>query len=822
MNIEFIPIDYDSFDFQGRNYIRMIGRDSKGKQVCVIDSLEPYLWAILKENVDEKKIKELEEKIRKIKIESTERTTRIEKIEVQEKNFLGKQVKALKIFITNYKDAHPVADKLDFPEIEARREYDINIVTKYIIEKGVIPCTWFNVSGEILNNSLEFGGMDMSLNVSTCVKADKIHQIKEHNFKFEPKILAFDIETDELEIGKGEILMISLVGKSFKKVLTWKKCTKCQDFVEYCKDEADMIEKFSQHIKKLEPDFLVGYFSDGFDLPYLRARAEKNKIRLSLGIDGKQPTFARGRIPSGRISGITHIDLLRFIETVYSQYLKSETLSLNEVASELIGEKKNDFDHRHSSKINHDEWLEYFEYNLQDSILTYKLAEKVWPDMLEFGRIIQEPLFEITRDSMSQLLEHYILHHLSKYKEIAEKRPIHDELTARKERRSVEGAFVFQPKAGLYNGLAIFDFTSMHTSIIVSFNISGPTLIEKTKDSYESPEVDWEGNKARFYFSKKRGFLPDMFEELIEKRKSAKKEYKQDQNPITKARSNAFKLLTAAVHGYIGFFGARYYSLESSASILAFVRQFNKEIIEKVQQAGFDVIYGDTDSTVLTLNKHNKQEALALLKKLNDELPGIMELELEDFYSRGLWVTKRTGEFGAKKKYALIDEKGKLKIRGFETVRRDWCDLARDLQNKVLNHILKEGNEHKALEITKEVIKDLKERKVPREDIMIKTQLKKEISEYKSISPHVIAAKKMQEQGMPVDIGMLLRFFIAETRNKKSLIRDKVKLPDEEGEYNLDYYINHQIVPAVENIFQVFGITPEDLVGKKQTRLGEF
>ena len=49
-----------------------------------------------------------------------------------------------------------------------------------------------------------------------------------------------------------------------------------------------------------------------------------------------------------------------------------------------------------------------------------------------------------------------------------------------------------------------------------------------------------------------------------------------------------------------------------------------------------------------------------------------MELELEDFYKRGIWVTKRSGELGAKKKYALIDYKEKLKIRGFETVRRDW------------------------------------------------------------------------------------------------------------------------------------------------------
>ncbi|MEJ2267867.1 MAG: DNA polymerase domain-containing protein, partial [Nanoarchaeota archaeon] len=70
-----------------------------------------------------------------------------------------------------------------------------------------------------------------------------------------------------------------------------------------------------------------------------------------------------------------------------------------------------------------------------------------------------------------------------------------------------------------------------------------------------------------------------------------------------------------------------------------------------------------------------------------------MELELEDFYKRGIWVTKRTGKIGAKKKYALIDEERKLKIRGFETVRRDWCNLARKVQNKIIKQILEEGDE---------------------------------------------------------------------------------------------------------------------------------
>jgi len=825
--INFIPLDYDYFDCQGKNYAKIIGRDDKGKRICLIDSFEPSLWAVLKEGIKEKKIQEIQKEIEKIKISLPNRITRVEKTELHQKNFLGKEVKAIKIFITNYKDAHPVADKLDYEEIEARREYDISLITKYIIEKKLIPLSWYKISGEVLNNSQEFGNIDASLDVDLCIKAEKIEKL-EKEFNFTPKILAFDIEVSEFEIGKGEILMISLVGENFKKVLTWKsqKTKEKEDYVEFFKDEADVIEAFVKYVKEFSPDILVGYFSDGFDLPYLRARAEKNRIRLTLGLDNSQPAFARGRIPSAYINGLIHIDLFKFIETVYSQYLKSETLSLNEVASELLGEKKHDFEKKDGKKLKEEEWGSFFAYNLQDSILTYKLAEKFWTDMTEFCRIIQEPLFEITRNSMSQLLEDYILHALEKYNEIAEKRPLHDEIAERRQKKSVEGAFVLQPKAGLYENLAIFDFTSMHTSIIISFNLSKTTLLkEKEKNSYESPELEFDGKKTRFYFSKTPGFLPEMCKKLIEKRKECKKEYQKDPNQITKARSNAFKLLSAAFHGYIGFFGARYYSLESSASILAFVRKFNKETIEKVSKEGYEVIYGDTDSVAFAVNKRTRTQVLEFLKKLNSELPGIMELELEDFYKRGLWVTKRTGEFGAKKKYALINEQGKMKVRGFETVRRDWCPLARELQNKVLKFILEDGNEKKALEITKETIAKIKAREIDKKQIMIRTQLKKPLDEYKSITPHVIAARKIKEKGLPINIGMLLEYFIAETKpgKKVTLVREKVKLPDEKGEYNIKYYLEHQILPAVENIFEVFGINIKEIIeGKKQMKLDGF
>jgi len=217
------------------------------------------------------------------------------------------------------------------------------------------------------------------------------------------------------------------------------------------------------------------------------------------------------------------------------------------------------------------------------------------------------------------------------------------------------------------------------------------------------------------------------------------------------------------------------------------------------------------------MGKSKESHIRKLLEKLNSELPGIMELELEDFYKRGLWVTTRGGTMGAKKKYAMVNKKGDLKIRGFETVRRDWCNLARKVQDKVIRMVLGDGNEKRALEYVKGIVKKIKQRKLDKEDLIIKTQLRKPISEYKAISPHVVAARKMHAAKIPISQGNLIRYYIAEnsSESKTKLVRDKVKLPEEKGNYDIEYYLEHQILPAVENIFQVFNVDIKEVINKK-------
>lgn len=833
--IDFMPIDYDSFDFEGRNYIKVTGKTSQEKRAVVIDKCDVYFWAILKEKISDKKAEEVAKELLEITIKDDSRPAKVIKTEIKSKKFLGKEIKVIKIFISNHKDAGKLSEKISKEydkEIEKIRELDINYITRYIMEKQLIPSYWYKLEGEEISNSGEFGSIGSGLDADIIIKAEKITKLeseKTNEKLFIPKILAFDLETDDFEIGKGKILMISLVSEGFKKVLTCKKIPSMPDYVECYSNETDMIEDFIKYFKKVNPDVLTGYFSDGFDLPYLKSRCEKLKIKLSLGIDNSIPKFSGGVNPKGRISGITHIDLYQFIETAYSQYLQSETLGLGDVANELLGEKKVVHEFKRSEKMKEEEWRNFFEYNLQDAVLTYKLFMKSWPDMVEFSKLMQEPLFNISRDGMSANVEHYIIHNLYKYNEIAERKPLHDEISQRRSREKYEGAFVLQPIPKLYENIVMFDFTSYWPSIISTFNLSRSTFLGEKSDKLikdkgkNALEVDTGKNK--YFFTKEKGFFPQMLEEVIKLRKQYKVEYKSHPSPILKARSNAFKLIANASYGYQGFFGARYYCPEASASATAISRKFMKEVIEKAEKSGFKAIYSDTDSLSLEIGKKTNSQALEFLKKINSELPGIMELELEDFYKRGIWVTTRKGEFGAKKKYALINHEGKLKIRGFETVRRDWCNLARELQNKVLEKILKDGNEKAALELTKQLIKQIKERKIEKNKIIIRTQLKKPLSEYKAVTPHVTIARKMLAEGMPVNQGMLIEYYIAESDNKKALKRDRAFLPDETKPYDIDYYLKNQVLPAVENIFQVFNINVNDLIekqAKNQKSLAEF
>ena len=387
---------------------------------------------------------------------------------------------------------------------------------------------------------------------------------------------------------------------------------------------------------------------------------------------------------------------------VASGSLQTQSYSLDNVAEEILGEKKIPVDILKLKEAwDKNEGLEEFcLYNIKDSELCLKIFEKILPNINELVKIVSEPIYDVSKMSFGQLIENYLMKKTREFNEVIPGRPTYGE---REERtyNTYTGGFVVEPKPGLYENLAVFDFRGLHPSIISAHNICLSTLTDNKEETKESPEID--GKKYYFSF-KNEGFIPKIIKELIERRIRIKEMIKKKPDPVLKARNYALKIIAAGFHGYMGYSGARWYSVDCAAGILAYARFYIKKLISETEKFGFNVIYGDTDSVFVELKDKTKKDVNTFLRDFNNELPSLMELELEDLYERGIFVGKKGLKTGAKKKYALINENGKIKVRGFETVRRDWSFISREIQNKVLKIILEEKDLQKALNYVKERI----------------------------------------------------------------------------------------------------------------------
>jgi DNA polymerase elongation subunit (family B) len=809
VKIEFYPMDIDYVSEENIPKIRLFGKTVDEKRICAIDSkFRPYFWVFV-----EKDIENVAKDIKKIK----DNEFFVEDAEIVDKKYLDKDVKAIKVIFNDPKGFQNIKEKIkEIKNIEIK-EMDINFTRRYLIDKKIIPLTLYEVEGELIKNDFD---------VDYCIEIDKIKQVNDDVIA-NPKILAFDIEVynprGKFLKGEEEIIMIGFYGSNdYKKVITWKKFKTDKKYIEFVNSELELIEKFKDVIEKFKPDYLVGYYTDGFDLPYLKQRASVYNIALDLGLDNSTIKFSKRRdVMISKITGLVHLDIFKFIRHIVAGSLQTNIYDLNSVAQELLNEGKKEIEINGLAKAWDKGDIESFcEYNLHDAIITYKLFINLLPNLEELVKLIGQPIVDICRMTYGQLVEWYLIKRAREFNEITPNRPKYNEIGIRR-LRTYKGAFVFEPKPGLYDNVVMLDYKSLYPSIIVAKNIYLGTLTKDKKNSYESPLLEVDGEEKKYYFSyKKEGFIPLVIKDLIMRRNRIRELLKKEKSPLLKARSYALKTVANASYGYLGFPGARWYSLESAASITAFAREYIQKTIKLAQDKKFEVIYSDTDSITIVLRNKKKEDILNFLKGVNKELPSLMELELENFYPRGIFVSKKSGEKGAKKKYALIDEQDNIKVIGFEAIRSDWSLLARKVQRKVLEIILKEGNKEKAFNYVRSIIDDIKNKKIPLNEMIIQTQLRKNVNEYDQRGPHVAVAEKMLQKDMVVGAGSIIKFIISEGKEK---IRDRAKLPEDCKDYDANYYINNQVIPAVSQLFEVLGYKKEELLeSKEQSKLGDF
>ena len=144
------------------------------------------------------------------------------------------------------------------------------------------------------------------------------------------------------------------------------------------------------------------------------------------------------------------------------------------------------------------------------------------------------------------------------------------------------------------------------------------------------------------------------------------------------------------------------------------------------------------------------------------------------------------------------------------------------MQENVLGIILRENDTKKAMEYIKSVVNDLRNKKIPLEKVIIHTQLQKEILDYANKGPHVAVAQRLKNKGRNIGPGSMIKYIVTQGND---IIRNRARLPEEvkEDEYDANYYIDNQVIPAVERIFNVIGYTRLDLLEtKEQTKLAGF
>jgi len=813
IELAFFPLDLDYEILDGHTVIRIFGSTPDKKRVAVIDkNFAPYFRAIISPDTN---LDEFTTKLKNLEVRDKEQIIKIQGVQIKDKKFLREDVKAAKITVAEPSDISKIrAVVKNFPEVISTQEFDIKFYRRYLIDKGITPCTLCRAIGKIVRRS--------DLDVDIALEADNV-STSSSDLISNPKIIGFDIETQ----CKGAfptpeedpIIMLSFFGDGIKKVVTWKKFSGAPDYTVFVDGELELLEEFKKTIKQVKPEILVGYGSDSFDLPFLKGRAQKYGLKLDLGLDGSEPEISN----SAQIKGILHLDIVKFIRNILD--LGVDRFKLDLVAKELLGKGKLFSVKPH--KINElwtiglaQDLTNLVNYNLIDSQLAYELCSKLLPTQLQIIKIIGLPLFDTNRMSYGQLVEWFLIKNSRRFNQIIPRRPSFHQIMERR-KHTFTGAFVIEPKPGLYKDICVFDFRSLYPSIIASHNIDlATTGCECCK--YKGGFVV--ENEGIHFCSKEKGFIPSLIQDVIERRNRIisilnKTEPSDAAYVELKARRYALKTIANSTYGYMGYAGSRWHSLECAKAVTELGRKYIKEVIKEAQKFGFDVLYADTDSVFFLKGERTKEDVMKFLKIINSVLPKPMELEYQDFYPAGIFLEKKGDARGAKKRYALLDKKGNISLKGVEAVRGDWSNIAREAQRTVIELILTRDMVDIALKYIQGLIKAVKERKIALEEFVIEERLTKDLEKYVSRGPHVAAAELAKQKGQIVRKGFTVNYVVGKGTGKISdrvILAEDAKLED----YDPDYYIDHQIIRAVYKIFEIFGYAEEKLKGGQTTLSG--
>lgn len=768
-------LDADYVTINGKAVVRLWCKKDEDVFVAYDKNFQPYFY-VLKNGL---KI----EDIKNAKVERKNEVISPLNVEEVKMKSLGREIDVYKVYAKHPQHVPKLREY--FSQFTEVREADIPFAYRYLIDKDLACMDGIVIEGKKKVEKLR----------SYYIESVK----RETREEFPPlKILAFDCEMLTAlgmpDYEKDPIIIISV---------------KCGDFEEIIEgNEREILLRFVELIRKLDPDIIVGYNQDNFDWPYIKRRAEKLSVKLNIGRDGSELAIKGGR---PKITGRLNVDLYDIaLKTIDVKIKKLENVA------EYLGTKVElaDIEAKDIYKC----WMKgerekVINYAKQDVLNTYYIAEELLPMHYELSRMIRLPLDDITRMGRGKQVDWLLLSEAFKLNELAP--------NPKERGESYEGAFVLEPARGLHENVVCLDFASMYPSIMIAFNISPDTLTFQGNDCYVAPEVKHKFRK------KPDGFFKKILKMLIENRREIKKimkelNYNSPEYKLLDIKQTTLKVLTNSFYGYTGWNLARWYCKECAEATTAWGRHFIKKSIEIAKNMGFQVLYGDTDSIFIKKEGYDmfqlEKEVKKLIGELSEELP--IQIEIDELYSTIFFVEK--------KRYAGYTSDGRLIVKGLEVRRGDWCELAKNVQREVITIILRDKDPEKAVEHVKRVIENIRAGKIGLKDYVIYKGLTKKPSKYESLQAHVKAAMRAMEMGIAYTIGSKVGYVVVKGAGNigdraypidlienfdGETLQIKTKHGIEKMKIDKEYYINNQVLPSVLRILERFGYNETQLKG---------
>ncbi|MGC8812092.1 MAG: DNA polymerase domain-containing protein [Candidatus Aenigmatarchaeota archaeon] len=829
METIFQVLDCDYIPLNNKPIVRVFGKTKEGKTVCAFyDKFLPYFYILPKKGCEEEIAQFLKKNYNSLLVE----------IKEEEKflpiGFRKNKTKMLRVTISDPSRVPEIREELSRKEfVEKIFEADILFKYRFMADFNISGMGWVKVEGTTTNTLI--------------VKADKIinaksfKQVEESsnaNFKY----LGLDIEVAPGKEGtpnslKDPIIIMSLsffpaYENNSTLVLVSKLVKKFDKDVLVFKDESEMLEEFVEIIKNFDPDVIVGYNINNFDFPYILERLRVNKIPRILGRCQQKQTISKkvGLRYRNSMFGRVVVDVYELVkESVEKGLIRLKRYGLGDVAKELLNEDKVDVTHSEIVKFwngSEEEKSKLINYARKDAELALKLLleKDMLSKFIELSKVSGLLLQDVLDSKESARVENLLLREFNKRDFVIPTKPSSDEVFKRMEEREakgLKGALVLEPKVGLHTDcVAYLDFRSMYPSIFISFNICPTTLI---LDEDENKKIETPSKAAFVRPEVREGIIPKILKFLIEERDRVKKEMQkakdENQKKVLDSKQYALKIMANAFYGYTGYPRARLYVLEIANAITScgrFLIEKTKRIVES--KKGFVVVYGDTDSIMVNLGTKDLDEASKLGEELaefvNTELEGIVRMKVEGIFKTLLVLTKKRYAGWSFEK-SNGEWKEKIVMKGIETVRRDWCDLVSKTLYKVIDIILKEQNPKKALRYVRDILAKLNRNEIAIEDLVITKGITKSLKEYKGVQPHIELVKKLRKRspGGAPGVGDRIGYVIIQGTQMMS---ERAEDPEYVKTHNLKvdskYYIENQLLPPLERVFDALGIKKTELL----------